>query len=203
MAAKGTTYVFQLYRLSSTAKGLPLWLMHQLYMAVAIPKMLYTADLWFTPTYRNSMDQLQHRSIKIARKLSRVQCIAAITITGAMRTTVTDVLEVHANLLPISLLLQNICHRAIVHIATHPNFHPLYLLIHWAAKHYMQSHRSSLHCLTRQFCIDPQEIETLIPDRKPPTSSLTIAWPRLSRKNHIKASAGIFISATGSSCTSP
>ncbi|KAG2063420.1 hypothetical protein BDR04DRAFT_940490, partial [Suillus decipiens] len=47
--AKGTSYVLQLRRLSSSAKGLPLRLMRQLYLAVALPKMLYAADLWFSP----------------------------------------------------------------------------------------------------------------------------------------------------------
>jgi len=77
--------------------------------------MLYAADLWFTPTFRDGSDTLQHGPIGVARRLTTVQRIAALAITGAMKTTATDlVLEVHANLLPISLLLQNTCHRAIV-----------------------------------------------------------------------------------------
>lgn len=45
VVAKGTAYVLQLCRLSSSAKGLPLRLMHQLYQMVAILKMLYATDL--------------------------------------------------------------------------------------------------------------------------------------------------------------
>lgn len=48
---KGTAYALQLRRLSSTASGMPMKLAHQLYQAVAIPKMLYAADVWFTPAY--------------------------------------------------------------------------------------------------------------------------------------------------------
>lgn len=46
---KGTAYVFQLFRLSSTSTGIPLSLMRQLYLAVALPKMLYAVDLWYRP----------------------------------------------------------------------------------------------------------------------------------------------------------
>jgi hypothetical protein len=50
--ARGLAYVLQLHCLSTSAKGIPLRLMRQLYQAVAIPKMLYAADLWFSPMYR-------------------------------------------------------------------------------------------------------------------------------------------------------
>jgi ribonuclease HI len=88
-----------------------------------------------------------------------------------MRTTPTDLLEVHANILPMSLLLQNACHRATVHIATHPSSHPLHDPIRRAANRYVGSHRSSLHILTRQFAIIPRDIESLNPAHKPPQHS--------------------------------
>lgn len=168
--AKGMIYVCQLHHLSSSAKGLLLRLMHQLYQAVAILKMLYVADLWFTPTYQDSSDSLQWGSIRVAKHLTSIQWIAALSITGAIRTTATDLLEVHANLLPISLLLQNMCHWAIIHIATHPNTHLLYDPIRRAARCFINSHHTFLHQLTHQFKIDPREIETLIPSHRSPTS---------------------------------
>jgi hypothetical protein len=73
--------------------------MRQLYQAVAIPKMLYVADLWFSLVHREGTNNLQWGSIGIAKKLSSIQCIAALAITGAMKTTATNLLEVHANLL--------------------------------------------------------------------------------------------------------
>jgi len=124
--ARGTAYVLQLRRLSTATKGLPMQLMRQLYQAVALPKMLYAADLWFSPSYRDGSDTLQRGSIGVAKKLTSVQRIAALAITGALRSTATDLIETHANLLPITLLLQNTCHRAIIRLTALPNPHPLY-----------------------------------------------------------------------------
>jgi len=79
-------------------------------------------------------------------------------------------MEVHANLLPTSLLLQNACHQATMRLATLPDTHPLYLPIRKAARQYISSHRSSLHCLTQRFDILPESMETLRPACRPPSS---------------------------------
>lgn len=169
--ARGTAYVFQLRRLSSTAKGIPLQLMRQLYQAIAVPKMLYAADLWFSPVYREGTDKLQRGSVGVAKHISSVQRIAALAITGALRSTATDILEAHANLLPATLLLQNACYRATIRLTTHPKTHPLYHPLRRAASKYVSSHRSSLHKLTHRYAIVPDDIETLIPSRRSPSSS--------------------------------
>jgi hypothetical protein len=112
--AKGTEYVLQLRRLSRTSMGIPTKLMRQLYQTVAIPKFTYGADIWFHPLFKQGSHTMQQGSKGIAKCLTSVQRIAAISITGAMRSTPTDSLEAHANLLPIPLFLQKICHRATV-----------------------------------------------------------------------------------------
>lgn len=124
--AKGTAYVLQIRRLSTMTKGIPMKLMRQLYHAVAIPKMIYAADLWFAPAFSDGSDSPQCGSLGTVKHLTSVQRIALLAITGAMRSTTTDLLEVHANVLPITLLLQNTCHRAIVHMSALPNTHPLH-----------------------------------------------------------------------------
>ncbi|OJA13527.1 hypothetical protein AZE42_13860 [Rhizopogon vesiculosus] len=108
--------------------------MRQLYQATAVPKMLYAASLWFTPVYQNGSDHPLRGSMGVARRLSTVQRMAAVSMTGALCTTATDVLEAHSNLLPTSLLLQNTCHRAIIRMAALPATHPLYIPIRRAAK---------------------------------------------------------------------
>src|SRR6267154_2624251 len=60
--AKGTAYALQLCRLSSTATRMPMKLTRQLYQAVTIPKMLYAADVWFTPVYHTGSDTSQRGS---------------------------------------------------------------------------------------------------------------------------------------------
>ena len=97
-----------------------------------------------------------------------------------MRSAATDVLEAHANLLPMTLLLQNTCHQAIIRLAAHPDTHPLHAPIRRAAGHYVSSHRSSLHRLTHFFKVQPTEIKALIPARRAPTSNLKCPY-----KTHI------------------
>ncbi|KIK91874.1 hypothetical protein PAXRUDRAFT_116097, partial [Paxillus rubicundulus Ve08.2h10] len=97
--AKGTAYILQLRQLSTTANSIPIALMRQLYLAVAIPKMLYAADIWFKPIYIDDSNAKSKGSISVAKKLERVQHIAAIRITRAMRSMATDVIKIYANLL--------------------------------------------------------------------------------------------------------
>ncbi|KAG2141218.1 hypothetical protein DEU56DRAFT_734370, partial [Suillus clintonianus] len=52
----------------------------------------------------------QRGSKGIVNRLTSVQHIAAVSITGPMRTFLTDSLEAHANLLPVLILLQKLCH---------------------------------------------------------------------------------------------
>lgn len=146
--------------------GIPTKLMRQLYQTVAIPKFAYGADIWFRPVFKQGTNTIQRGSKGIANRLTSVQRIAAISITGAMRTTPTDSLEAHANLLPISLLLQKLCHRAATRLATLPQSHPLHSRIKWIARHDVKRHRSSIHNLLHSFRIYPENIETIDPTRK-------------------------------------
>lgn len=159
---KGTEYILQLRRLSRTSMGIPTKLMRQLYQTVAILKFTYAANIWFHPLFKgNSTETLQRGSKRIAERLTSVQRIATLSITGAMCTTPTDSLEAHANLLPIPLLMQKLCHRATVRLATLPQTHPLHRRLQWIAKHNVQSHRSSLHNLLHSFRIFPADVETI------------------------------------------
>ncbi|KIK95473.1 hypothetical protein PAXRUDRAFT_45220, partial [Paxillus rubicundulus Ve08.2h10] len=123
---KGTAYVMQLCHLSLSVKGIPLLLMKQLYMLVAVLKMLYAVDLWFHPLYVEDLDTTHWGSIGIAKRLGRIQHLAIISITGTMCTTATDVLEAHAKLIPLQHRIQNLCHQAILCFAAHPPLHPLH-----------------------------------------------------------------------------
>ncbi|KAF8835398.1 hypothetical protein BDN67DRAFT_992462 [Paxillus ammoniavirescens] len=128
-------------------KGVPLSLMMQLYTSVALPKMLYTVDLWLTHLYVGETDSAQRGSIGTVNKMKRVQRLAVTSITRALKTTATDAMEVHAKLLPISYRIQNHCHQAVLCISAHLKTHP-------AARIYVRHHRSSLHHLTHTFRIN-------------------------------------------------
>jgi hypothetical protein len=59
-------------------------------------------------------------------KLATIQCRAPIMITGAMRTTAMDVLDAHARLLPMAILIDKFRYRAALRLATLRNSHPLF-----------------------------------------------------------------------------
>jgi ribonuclease HI len=145
--------------------------MHQLYLAVALPKMLYAVDLWLRPLFIGNADTPQRGSIGVVKRLKRVQRIAALSITGAMRTTATDTLEAHAKLLPLEHRLQNLCYQATIRLAAHPPSHPLHNLVRRATKRYVKRHRSSLHYLYHATELDIESIETITHNRRPPSTS--------------------------------
>jgi hypothetical protein len=73
-----------------------------------------------------------------------------------MKTTATDILDAHANLLPIPLLLQKICHRAALRIATLPQRHPLFKHVQHIIRFCnIRTHRSSLHDLISTYQTSP------------------------------------------------
>jgi len=160
--AKGTEYVLQLKRLSRAAKGVSAKLMRKLYLTVAVPKFAYGAGIWFRPMYKEGSNSTHRGSIGIAKKLARIQRMAATSIMGAMRTTATDILDNHAYLLPIPLLLQKHCHQAALRLVSLPQCHPLYRHLRHIAKHTnILRHRTSTHNLLDTFQLTPGEVETI------------------------------------------
>ena len=89
--------------------------------------------------------------------------MAAITILGAMRTSPTDSLDVHAFLPLTSILLQEILLRSMAHMAMLPESHPLSPKIRWIEKHNARWHKSALHHLIHMLNVRPSEMETITP----------------------------------------
>ena len=117
---KGTKWVTQYQRLARVSGSVSAKYMRRFYLAVAVPRMLYAADVFLIPQTKHSAGMRGY-----IRKLTRVQRQAALHITGAMRTSPTDSLDVHADLLLFQLLVEKVLHRAAVRLATLPVLHPL------------------------------------------------------------------------------
>ena len=100
-------------------------------------------------------------SVGAATKLARVQRMAAIHITGALRTTANDTLDAHADLLPVDLLIDKHCFWEALRLATLPTTHPLHSHVKKAAKHKPKKFPTPLHELFHTFPIDPPSIETI------------------------------------------
>ena len=121
MVEKGKAWVAQVQRIAKVTRGVPSHLVRRLYLAVAVPKMMYAADICLESSRRVG----GAGSATIVAKLAAVQRKAAIAITGAMKTTATDILDAHANLLPMQLLVEKMRARAAIRMATLPKSHPL------------------------------------------------------------------------------
>jgi hypothetical protein len=125
--AKGQDWLIQFGRIARTSHGINAKYIRQLYISITIPRMLYTADIFLTPQQNVGKRANSERSSQaVINKLASIQRRAALMITGAMKTTATDVLEVMANLLPFHLLVEKYRHRAAARLATLPKSHPLH-----------------------------------------------------------------------------
>ena len=154
-------------RLAWTSTGLSARGMRQLYLAVAVPKMSYAADVWYTlPHKANEWSKRQVGSIKFTQKIQSAQRRAAISVLGAMRTTAGDVLNAHAYLPPPHLLFLAALNRSATRLASLPISHPLYKPTQLAIKRPVKRHRGPLHTLFLTTGIQPLRYETILPTRR-------------------------------------
>jgi ribonuclease HI len=160
--AKGQDWLIQFSRLARATQGVNAKYIRQLYLAIAVPRMLYAADIFLTPQQNVGKQRKHNRNGRaIINKLASIQRQATIMITGAMKTTATDVLEVMANLLPFHLLVDKVRHRAALRLATLPPSHPLHKPVQNAADRLVKRHPTPLHDLMHRYSIRPQHIETI------------------------------------------
>jgi ribonuclease HI len=201
--AKAAKWTLLFRRLTRPSTGVRMGLMRQLYCAVAIPKFSYAADVWYTPIHRPEGKKKARGSVSVVRKLTSLQRIATIAITGAMRTTATDTLEVHANIMPVELLLLNVCYRAALRMASLPESHPLHKPVRSCARRLVKRHPSPLHTLYHVFSINPNTQETVTPASHapdtPPRFTTNIADSREeSKADNVADKADVKVYADGS-----
>jgi ribonuclease HI len=167
--ATSSRWINLVRRLARVSTGISAKLMRQLYIAVAIPRMTYAADVWYIPPYKATVTSKRRQgSVTFTDKLRSIQRQALITILGAMRTTAGDALEAHAFVLPIHLLFLKVCHRAAVRLATLPSSHPLHSFVRRASQRFVKRHKSSLHHLFHSTKVNPTLFETILPVRRRP-----------------------------------
>jgi hypothetical protein len=168
--AKGQEWLARMGRLARVSRGVATPLLHRLYIAVALPRIMYAADIFLNPGNR-----CKTRGNKVGRsgravigKLATIQRKAAILITGAMGTTASDVVDAHANLLPMEILIDKFRCRAALRLATLPCSHPLHPFIEKAARQRVKRHPTPLHELLHDFRVRPDEVEKMNPVERDP-----------------------------------
>lgn len=159
--AKATKWTLLFRRLTKPSFGLSARFMRRLYITVAIPKMTYGLDVWYTPPHKQVGRRRNSGSVKALRELSKLQRLATIAINGALRTSPTDLLDSHSGLLPMDLLLKKICYRSMLRVCTLPPTNPVSRI---AIKYSMfpaKKHRANIQQLLELFDIDPLVFETV------------------------------------------
>ena len=128
VTASAMWWSFQIARLARTSGGMPPSHVHQLYNTVTIPAFTYAADVWYTGIHKPTESIKNQGSIAVTNKLVSVQRRVAKLITGSLSSTAGDIMDAHANLLPVDILFHKILFRAATCIASLPTTHPLHHL---------------------------------------------------------------------------
>ena len=172
--AKATKWALAMCWLARPAVGISPRQMHQLYQVVAMPSFTYTTDIWIMPVCRATGDEKFKGSVGVVCKLTMVQHMASMAITGALRTSASDTMEVHANLLPLELLLNKVCHRATLQLVALPETHPLFKPVQQSAGRLIKRHQSPLHHLFHAFNMQPSDCEMIAPMICPPNEDSAV-----------------------------
>ena len=140
-----------------------------LYLSTAIPCILYAADIFFTPQRfvgkrPNTFGKPHQSSLS---KLASTHRSAAILITGALKTTATDIVLTLANLPPFHLLVNKLQHGAALCLASLQPNHPLHKLEANAVSRLVKHHSTPLHDLMHRFDLQPTRMEKIQSVRHP------------------------------------
>ena len=166
--ANATKWVMQLRRLTRISTGIGIRLMRRLYITVALLKMTYGLDVWYTPPTKPLGHRRSVGSVGVLRQMGKLQRLASLSIVGGMKSTPTDLLDAHAGLLPIELTLLCYCHRATIRLCTLPPVHPLHPLVRATHQSHNGKHQDPIKAALRIFELDPHKFETVTPDITPP-----------------------------------
>jgi len=166
--AKGTSWEMRTRGIAKMASGMKGKFIKRLFTGVGLTKMLYAADVWCAPI-PNKRPSRGKKPKAHVQKMERIQRKIALRITGALRTTPSDLLFPHAGLPPLQLHIEKICHNSAIRIATLPKHHPLYNDARKAATRLPKRHPSSLQIILYSLPLLPHDIETVDTIKKAPS----------------------------------
>ncbi|KIK34523.1 hypothetical protein CY34DRAFT_48425, partial [Suillus luteus UH-Slu-Lm8-n1] len=139
--------------------------------------MTYAADIWCAGLVSKGRGRKGggRGARGFSSQMARVQRMATLLITGGLRSSATDLLDSHANVLPVHQTIRKICFRATLRLVMLPHTHPitngLNTAYRFCAKRNFQGrkrHASPLHKLLNEFQVNPQQIEKISPIRHYP-----------------------------------
>ena len=158
---KGTKWAAQIRRIARPTWGITPNYARRLYISVALPKIMYGADLWCHPMQGERSERKFKGSARVLKQLATLQRAGAIAITGGLRTSPTDTLNAISFLLPIPQLVDKACFRALTRLATLPPEHPLHSIIKRNAARRTKRHRAPLHTLLSLYNLNVTAVEKI------------------------------------------
>ena len=180
VAANATKWILQYRRLTRPSTGVSNKLMRQLYLAVALPKITYGLSTWYTPPHKPAGATKNTGSVAALKALQKVQRLATLAITGALRSTPTDLLDAHAGVLPMELALSKVCFGSTVRLLTLPETHPIWKIVEQARRTQPKKHLGPIDLLVWGFKLEKEKLETVTPVRCNPRrlTRFKVAIPR-------------------------
>lgn len=174
--AKGQAWLGQFARLARPSRGIVASNMRRLYLGICVPRMLYGADIFLKAPHTSIMNPKQ-RERGVMKQIRTIQRRAALAITGAMSTTPTELLDMYANLLPVTHLVDKLRFGAALRLSTVPRTHPLHDAV--ANTRHRRTHPTSLDELMAEFPYRPEQMEKIEAVRKKPgwKSSMAVVIP--------------------------
>jgi ribonuclease HI len=136
---------------TNQAKGVVPNILRKLYLATIVPKMFYVADVWLTLPHWKVRAKRSTGWVLVIKRLALVQHIATLSITGAMGSTASDILDCLAFTLPVNLLAEKEAFESALRLATLPAAHSLHKLIRRISSRNRKRLHSPLHHLLACF----------------------------------------------------
>ena len=158
---KGNIWAAQIRRVVRPDWGLTPKFARHMYTSVALPRILYAADIWAPPSYQRKRESKPVANKRFTARLESIQRAGAIAIVGGLKTSPTDTLCTHADILPAHLELDKVSHKAAARMATLPHTHPITKLYRRASKRRVKRHKSPLHQLLLAHGTTHENYETI------------------------------------------
>ena len=130
-------------------------------VGVALPRILYGADIWCGPPKNTHTEVKNQDTSRIINQLTTIQRSRTLAITGGFHTSPTDTLDACTFLLPLSLMVERWSLHAAVRLASSPPEHPLYKPVKHMYSKNAKRHRSPLHLLLGPIDFNPKLIEKI------------------------------------------
>lgn len=108
-----------------------------------------------------------------------------LAASGALRSSPTDAVEAHLNVLPVELLVKKITHHAALRLMMLPPSHPLAKFAKHCSNRSVKHHKTPLHTLSTIFNLKSTQIKKIKPVMTPPWMDISIKTLVLSRDQAI------------------